>query len=66
MDWKLMRGSLAFFVISACVAGALIYGLLFGALQAFYAIIMSVLLARIYLQLGGGEVETVSVPSSGT
>lgn len=46
-------------------AGALLYGLLFGGLQAFYAIVISVLLARIYLQLSG-PADTVSVPSSGT
>lgn len=54
------------FDISPFSAGALIYGLLFGALQAFYAVIISVLLARIYLQLTGGELERVSVPTSGT
>lgn len=47
-------------------AGALLYGLIFGGLQAFYAVVISVLLARMYLQLTGPEVETVSVPSSGT
>ncbi len=46
--------------------GALLYGLLFGAAQAVYGVGISVLLARIYLQLSGGETAGVSVPKSGT
>lgn len=46
--------------------GALIYGLLFGALQAAFAVVMSVMLARIYVQLSGTAALDVTVPSSGT
>ncbi|QNM82859.1 hypothetical protein H8M03_00330 [Sphingomonas sabuli] len=47
--------------------GALLYGLLVSALQAAIAVPFSVLVSQIYLQLaGGGDSETVSVPSSGT
>ena len=46
--------------------GALLYGLLFGALQAAFAVVMSVMLTRIYLQLSGREGIDVSVPKSGT
>lgn len=46
--------------------GALLYGLLFGALQAAFAVVMSVMLARIYVQLSGREGIDVSVPKSGT
>jgi hypothetical protein len=46
--------------------GALVYALLFGAVQAGFAAVLSVMLARIYVQLAGEDVERVSVPSSGT
>lgn len=46
--------------------GALLYGLLFGALQAAFAVVMSVMLAKIYVQLSGREGIDVSVPKSGT
>lgn len=54
------------FDVSPFSAGALLYGLLFGAAQAAYAVAFSVMLARIYLQLSGGEPASVSVPKSGT
>lgn len=46
--------------------GALVYGLLFGAFQSGFALVMSVLLARIYVQVSGHEAADVSVPKSGT
>lgn len=46
--------------------GALVYGLLFGALQAAFAVLMSVMLARMYVQLSGHAGIDVSVPKSGT
>lgn len=46
--------------------GALVYGLLFGALQAAFAVVMSVMLARIYVQLSGAEAVEVTVPKTGT
>jgi hypothetical protein len=44
--------------------GALILGLFSGLAQAAFTILSSVMLARIYVQLAGGETE-VSVPSAG-
>lgn len=55
-----------FFDISPFSVGALAYGLVFGAVQAAYSVVISVLLARIYLQLAGRDSLEVSVPSSGT
>lgn len=46
--------------------GALVYALLFGAAQAAFAVIISIMLARLYLQLAGRDQAEVSVPSSGT
>ena len=46
--------------------GALLYGLIFGALQALFGVILSVMLARMYVQLSGAEAADVSVPNSGT
>ncbi|MFP5328711.1 MAG: hypothetical protein ACLGHC_01040 [Alphaproteobacteria bacterium] len=46
--------------------GALLYGLLFGAFQAGFGMVMSVMLARIYVQLSGQGGLDVSVPKSGT
>jgi len=46
--------------------GALLYGLSFGAFQAAFAVVMSVMLARIYVQLSGQGGLDVSVPKSGT
>ena len=45
--------------------GALVYALLFGAAQAALAVLISVMLARIYAQLSGGDAPDVSVPNSG-
>lgn len=55
-----------FFDISPFSVGALLYGLLFGALQAAYAVGITVLLARMYLQLVGRNSIDVTVPKSGT
>lgn len=55
-----------FFDISPFSIGALLYGLLFGALQAVYAVGITVLLARMYLQLVGRDSIDVTVPKSGT
>lgn len=46
--------------------GALLYGLVLGALQAAFTVVMSVMLARMYVQLSGREGIDVSVPKSGT
>lgn len=47
--------------------GALLYGLVFGAFQAALAVVMSVMLARIYVQLAGGAAgAAATVPHSGT
>ncbi|HET9458799.1 MAG TPA: hypothetical protein VFO51_02305 [Sphingomicrobium sp.] len=46
--------------------GALLYGLLFGAIQAAFGVVMSVMLARIYVQVSGQGALDVSVPKSGT
>ena len=45
---------------------ALILGLVTGVVQATYTVVISVMLARIYLQLAGRDGAQVSVPSSGT
>lgn len=60
-----------FFDISPFSVGALLYGLLFGALQAAYAVGTTVLLARMYLQLVDRDLADrdsagVTVPKSGT
>ena len=44
---------------------ALILGLVTGVVQATYTVVISVMLARIYLQLAGRDGAQVSVPSSG-
>jgi hypothetical protein len=46
--------------------GALLFALLFGAAQAAFAAVISIILARIYLQLAGGDPVEASVPKSGT
>ena len=46
--------------------GALLYALLFGAVQAAFAAVLSIMLARIYVQLAGEDAGRVSVPRSGT
>lgn len=58
--------SLVFGDIEPLSLGALAYALLFGAIQAGLAIIVSVMLARIYLQLSGDEALDVTVPKTGT
>jgi len=51
--------------IQAFSVAALIAGLIAGAAQAAFAVIVSVMLGRIYVQLAGSGAEA-SVPSSGT
>jgi hypothetical protein len=53
------------FAIKPMSIGALLYGLLFGTVQAVLAAIASVMLARIYVQVSGDS-PGVSVPKSGT
>jgi len=55
--------SAAFGQIDQFSVGALIAGLISGVAQAAFSVVISVMLARIYVQLAGAE---VSVPSSGT
>ena len=50
--------------ISQFSLGALIAGLISGTAQGAFSVVISVMIARIYTQLAGGEVE-VSVPPSG-
>ena len=45
---------------------ALVFGVVSGLAQAGFTIILAVMVARIYLQLNGGDGAQVSVPSSGT
>jgi hypothetical protein len=47
-------------------ASALVVAVVEAVVQAIVTIVLAVMLARIYLQLAGGEVETLTVPSSGT
>lgn len=58
--------ALMFGSISPLSFGALIYALLFGAAQAAFAAVISVMLARIYLQLSGVDSLDVTVPKTGT
>lgn len=46
--------------------GALLYGLVFGAFQAAFGVVITVMLARIYVQLTGREALDVTVPRTGT
>ena len=47
-------------------AGALIYALVFGAMQALFGAVLSIMLARIYVQLSGRQSEAeASVPKTG-
>jgi len=46
--------------------GALLYALLFGAVQAGFAVVLSIMVARIYVQLSGHDTAHASVPSSGS
>ena len=57
---------LAFGPIEPMSASALVVAVIEAIVQAAVTVVLAVMLARIYLQLAGAEVETVSVPSSGT
>ena len=64
---QLMGGLLAkavFGLVEPFSVGALIAGLISGAAQAAFAVIVSVMFARIYLQAAGGAAAEASVPSS--
>jgi hypothetical protein len=66
---QLLAGTLlvaAFGELRPLSLAALLYGLLFATAQAALAVVISVMLARIYVQLAGRETAEVSVPSSGT
>ena len=52
--------------LSPLSVGALLYALLFGAFQAGFGAVISIMLARIYVQLSSGEQFDVTVPSTGT
>lgn len=57
---------LAFGELRPLGAGALLYGLLFGAFQAAFGVVVTLMLARIYVQLSGREALDVTVPRTGT
>lgn len=46
--------------------GALLYALVFAAAQAAFAVVISIMLARLYLQLAEDEAMDVTVPKTGT
>lgn len=52
--------------LSPLTLGALLYALLFAAAQAFFAVILSIMLARLYVQMIGDESIDVTVPKTGT
>lgn len=52
--------------LSPLSVGALIYALLFGAFQAAFGAVISIMLGRIYLQLAGADAFDVTVPKTGT
>jgi hypothetical protein len=57
---------LLIFEISPLSVGALLYALAIAACQSLFAIILCVMLARLYLQLAGREPAGAGVPRSGT
>lgn len=57
---------IAFGPIEPMSVSALLVSLVEAVVQAVITVVLAVMLARIYLQLAGDEVDTVSVPSSGT
>jgi hypothetical protein len=57
---------LLMFEITPLSIGALLYALAIAACQSVFAIILCVLLARLYLQLAGRDASAAGVPRSGT
>lgn len=57
---------LLFGEIEPMSASALVVATVEAVVQAMVTVVLAVMLARIYLQLAGDAVETVTVPSSGT
>ena len=51
--------------LSPLSVGALLYALLFAAAQAAFAVVFSIMLARLYLQLSESESLDVTVPKTG-
>ena len=52
--------------LSPLSIGALVYALLFAVAQAAFAVVISIMLARLYVQLSEGELIDVTVPKTGT